>query len=237
MAEQLGSVEEVHELVGSVSQWRHRIAVGHGVVTPGTEDTDAELRRLQLPQRMQGWRVLDVGCSDGFYSFECEDRGAEVASIDDESSLLAEKANGFRVAAHLRGSSATYEARSVEALDPAIDGEFDLVLFINVLYHLPNPMLSFQRLASVTRPGGILVLKTYFRSDIRLWVRGRCVGFDIDRRPKWWYFPGAELGGDPTNWWAPNRAGLEAMLGATGWRDVRPIGCHGDRLYYQATRV
>ena len=27
-----------------------------------------------------------------------------------------------------------------------------------------------------------------------------------------------ELGGDPTNWWAPNRAGIEAMLRSSGMR-------------------
>lgn len=230
------SAAEIRNRVQEVPRWRHRIDVGAGVVTPGTEDTEAELARLQLPRHLSGHRVLDVGCSDGFYSFTCEERGAEVVAIDDESSHLA-PGNGFRLAAELRGSQATYQARDVEALDPEVDGTFDLVLFLNVLYHLPNPVLSLRRLAGVTRPGGRLVLKTYYRQDVRVWVRGRCLGLDLDRRPKWWFFPGDELGGDPTNWWAPNRRGLEALLRATGWTDVRRLGHHGDRLYYHATRA
>lgn len=222
--------------VAEVPRWRHRIDVGHGIVTPGTEDTATELRRLQIPARLDGRRVLDIGCSDGYYAFVCEDRGATVSAIDDESSLLAGGRNGFQVAHELRGSSVGYAARDVEDLDPAVDGTFDLVLFINVLYHLRNPMRSLERIAAVTEPGGTLVLKTYFRNDLRVWVKGRCLGVDLDRRPKWWYFPTTELGGDPTNWWAPNRRGLEALLGATGWSDARCIGRHGDRLYYQATR-
>ena len=227
---------EIRARVATVPGWRHRIDVGAGVVTPGNEDTSEELRRLRLPANLQGKRVLDVGASDGFYSFECERRGAEVLAIDDESSLLAGTGNGFRVARDLLGSHAGYEARDVELLDPATDGMFDLVLFINVLYHLRNPMLALERLASVTRPGGKLVLKTYYRTDVRVWLKGRCIGFDIDRRPKWWYFPTTELGGDPTNWFAPNRAGLEAMLGATGWTGIDRIGRYGDRIYYHATR-
>lgn len=223
--------------IAEVPRWRHRIDVGGGVVTPGTEDTATELARLQIPARLAGKRVLDIGCSDGFYAFVCEDRGAEVVAIDDESSLLAGGRNGFQVAHDLRESSVDYAARDVEDLDAAVDGTFDLVLFINVLYHLRNPMRSLERIADVTAPGGTLVLKTYFRNDVRVWVKGRCIGVDIDRRPKWWYFPTTELGGDPTNWWAPNRRGLEAMLSATGWRDVRRIGRSGDRLYYQATRA
>ncbi len=231
------SLVDTRNQVSTVGRWRHRIDVGHGVVTPGVEDHHSELTRLKIPSSLTGQRVLDIGCSDGFYAFTAEERGAsEVVAIDDESSTLAD-ANGFRVAAALRGSRARYEARNVERLDPARDGRFDLVMFINVLYHLPNPHLSLQRIASITAPGGLLVLKTYYQRDVRLWIKGRCVQFDLDRRPKWWYFPSTELGGDPTNWWAPNTSGLEALLGATGWADVTRVASLGDRIYYHARRA
>jgi hypothetical protein len=100
-----------------------------------------------------------------------------------------------------------------------------------------NTSGNLRRIADVTRPGGTLVLKTYYRTDVRLWLRGKCIGFDFGRRPKWWYFPGSELGGDPTNWWAPNRSGLEALLQSTGWTDVRHVTTWRDRLYFHATRA
>lgn len=231
---------EIEQRIAAVPRWRHRITIGPGIVTPGTEDTAAELRRLEMPTDLRGRRVLDIGASDGFYSFAAEQRGAaEVMAIDDESSMIGGpgRENGFRVARDLLGSTARYEARDVEQLDATTDGQFDLVLFINVLYHLKNPMLALERIAEVTAPGGTLILKTYYRTDVRVWFKGRCLGFDVDSRPKWWYFPTTELSDDPTNWFAPNRAGLEAMLGATGWDDIRAIGRHGDRLYYQATRA
>ena len=81
------------------------------------------------------------------------------------------------------------------------------------------------------------MLKTHFREDVRVWWRGRCYGFDVDRRPKWWFFPTTELGGDPTNWWSPNRAGLEGILRATGWDRIQRIARSGDRLYYHAVRA
>ncbi len=232
-----GDAAAARDEIARIARWRHRIDVGHGVVTPGVEDTPLELRRLRIPGSLAGKRVLDIGCSDGFYAFTCEDRGAaEVVAIDDESSTHNQP-NGFRIAAELRGSRARYETRDVEELDPGVDGTFDVVLFINVLYHLPNPMRALQAIASVTEPGGLLVLKTYFRTDVRVWLRGRCLGFDVDPRPKWWYFPGTELGGDPTNWWAPNRRGLEGMLGATGWTSIEQVDRVGDRLYVHARRA
>lgn len=216
--------------------WRHRIDLGPGLTTPGSEDTAAEWQRLKVPDRLAGKRILDIGCSDGYYSFRAESSGAsEVLAIDDESSFLAES-NGFRTAARILGSNVTYAVRDVENLDTARDGEFDLVLFVNVLYHLKNPVRALERIASVTRPGGTLVLKTYYRTDLRVWFHGKCFGFDIDRRPKWWFFPNDELGGDPTNWWAPNRRALEGLLLSTGWTNLTRLGKWRDRLYYHAQR-
>jgi tRNA (mo5U34)-methyltransferase len=229
--------DEARRRVAQVPAWRHRIPVADGVVTPGTEDTIAEMARLEIPDDLTGQRVLDVGCSDGYYSFVAEDRGADVVAIDDGSSLLAGVGvNGFDTARALRGSSVESQRCDVHDANPDELGRFDLILFINVLYHLENPVLALRRLASVAKPGARLILKTYHRTDFRVWVRGRCLGFDIDRRPKWWFFPGTELGGDPTNWWAPNRAALLALLEATGWADAEVTGRWRDRLYVHATR-
>lgn len=222
---------------GSISQWRHRIPLGHDIVTPGSEDTEAELGRLNIPQSLEGKRVLDVGCSDGYYSFVCEQRGATVVAVDDESSLLAgTTVNGFTTARDLRGSAVDYRIADVHDLTPDDVGTFDLILFVNVLYHLENPMLALRRLAALAEPGAEMILKTYYRTDVRFWARGRCLGFDVDRKPKWWFFPGTELGGDPTNWWAPNRTGLLAILDASGWSDAEVTGVWRDRLYVTARR-
>ena len=42
----------------------------------------------------------------------------------------------------------------------------------------------------------------------------------FSRRPFLRYHPTTELDGDPTNWWAPNRACLEALLRDLGFRTV-----------------
>ena len=225
--------------------WRHRIDVGGGVFTPGGEDVATELARLALPDRLDGKRVLDVGCSDGFYSFTAEDRGAtEVVGIDDLSSLMVEGRNGFAIAKALRGSAAEFRDRSIYDLDPAIDGTFDAVWFLNVLYHLEHPMVGFRNLARVIKPGGLLVMKTYVHQDVRVWLRGPlarwagrdAVGFDVGRRPRLWFYPHSELSNDPTNWVGPNVACVDAMLDAAGFDVTRNLGVHGDRYYLHAAR-
>ena len=225
----------VAEAIAAIPSWRHRIRIG-AVITPGTEDSDAELQRLRLPTSLNGQRVLDIGCSDGLYSFEAERRGAhEVVAIDDESSLLAGGVNGFQTARALLNSKVGYRVRDVEELNPGEDGQFDFVLFVNVLYHLRNPMRALDAINSVTRPGGQMILKTYFQTDVRKWVRGRCIGFDIDPRPKLWFYPGTELAGDPNNGFGPTRRGMAGLRKATGWEYERMIRW-GDRLYYRCIR-
>ena len=43
-----------------------------------------------LPPDIRGWRVLDVGCNAGFYSFELARRGASVLGIDVDPHYLAQ---------------------------------------------------------------------------------------------------------------------------------------------------
>ena len=60
-------------------QWFHSIDLGNGVVTRGHKSAvllEAEFNRLQLTDKtLQGKRVLDIGCNDGFMSLRCERLG------------------------------------------------------------------------------------------------------------------------------------------------------------------
>lgn len=230
--------KEILAAVAELPQWRHRIPLGQGLVTPGREDCEAEIERLALPASLDGARVLDVGCSDGYYSFECERRGARhVLAIDDMSSLMNPGTNGFSIARRILGSRAELRPVSLYDLDPDELGRFDVVLFLNVLYHLPHPFLGLQRIAAVMPSGATLYVKTYFHQDVRLWLRGQAFGFDLFRgRPVMRFFESGELMGDPTNWWGPNRACVEGMLRAAGFPACELLRTIGDRLYYRCRR-
>src|SRR4051812_31224950 len=70
--------DEVNEI-----RWWHTIDLGQGVVTPGATDTRARIHQTGLPANLAGWSVLDIGAWDGFFSFECERRGADrVVALD-----------------------------------------------------------------------------------------------------------------------------------------------------------
>ena len=134
--------------------WFHTIDLGAGVVTPGQKDTPTELAHMHIPADLKGRRVLDIGAYDGFYSFEAERRGAaEVLATDSWTwNWPGSDARGnFELAREALDSAVMTQEVAVEDLDPdTVGGPFDLVLFLGVLYHAPDPLGYLRRVRSVT---------------------------------------------------------------------------------------
>jgi tRNA (mo5U34)-methyltransferase len=82
--------------------------------------------RFQLPEDLSGKRVLDIGCWDGFYSFESERRGADVVAVDCwwPENYLCGRA--------LLGSHVEFHELSVYEVTRERLGSFDIVLFSGV---------------------------------------------------------------------------------------------------------
>ncbi len=192
-------------------EWWHQIDLGHGIVTPGRDQSAAKLERLRLPDDLSGRSVLDVGAWDGFFSFEAERRGARrVVAVDALSwsgSGWGTKA-GFELARRVLHSRVEDQEVDLFELSPQIHGTFDVVLFLGVLYHLRHPLLALERLSSVT--GELLILETHV--DM-LWARRPCIAF----------YPGAELQNDATNWVGPNPKAVEAMLRTVGFQRIEIV--------------
>ena len=190
--------------------WFHKIDLGQGRVTPGIDDTPAKLSRIGLPADLAGRSVLDVGAWDGFFSFEAERRGAgRVLATDhfiwDGIGDWGGK-QGFELAHRLLESSVESQHIDVLDLSPSAVGNFDVVLFLGVLYHMRHPLLALEKVASVT--SDLLILETH-------------VDLLHVARPAIAFYPGKELGSDRTNWCGPNPAMVEAMLRDVGFREVR----------------
>ena len=210
--------------VAAIPYWFHRIDLGDGIVTPGIDDSAAKLQRLALPPRLDGLGVLDVGTFNGFFAFEAERRGAQVLAIDSQAwelpGLYAKQ--GFDLCRRALRSGVADRQLDVYYLTPQSAGQFDVVLFLGVLYHLRYPLLALERVASVTRR--LLVMETH--------VDG--LSFD---RPAMMFYPGAELSGDPSNWWGPNPAAIVAMLRDVGFPEIEQVGIWGDRAVFHARKA
>jgi len=189
-------------------RWYHTIDLGGGLVTRGVDDSPVRLSRVRLPDSLHGKTVLDIGAWDGFFSFECERRGAARVVAADHFSWhgtgWGTKA-GFTLAREALASRVEDVDIDVMDLSPERIGSFDVVLFLGVLYHVRHPFLALERVASVTRQ--YLIVETVV--DM--------VGF---RRPAMAFYPGRELNNDPTNWWGPNVPAVKGMLESLGFTEV-----------------
>lgn len=207
--------EEVRRRIESLS-WFHRLDLGNGIVTPGV-DAEAHIKvgMARIPDDLTGKTVLDVGAWDGLFSFTAEQRGASRVLATDwfcwDGPGWGTK-ECFELARELLGSNVEDLSIDVMDLSPeALGGTFDVVLFLGVLYHLRGPMLALEKVASVT--GELLVVNTQ-------------LGMMDVEQPAAAFYPGSELGNDPTNWWAPNVPCVVGMLTAVGFSDVEVVFVH-----------
>ncbi len=207
--------EEVLQKVATVPFWGHHIPLPYGVVTPGrVMKNQKTVRRLHLPDVLSGKRVLDIGAWDGFYSFECERRGASVLAIDnlnrmqrpDEIEHASQGNRGFEIAKDILGSHVDFKDMDVYDLAPENVGMFDVVLFLGVLYHLKHPMLALEKIAAVTT--GMLIMETE-------WLRT-----PFARRALLEYLEADSFNSDPTNFCSPNTRWIKAVLRDCGFKKI-----------------
>jgi len=208
---------EISDIKNKVEQikWFHRIDLGNGIVTPGTDNSNDKLKTIKLHEDLSGKSVLDIGAWDGFFSFEAERRGASrVVALDSFSWNNPEwgTKKGFELARTVLNSKV--EDIEIEVLDisPENVGTFDIVLFLGVLYHMRHPLLALEKISKVTKE--LLIVE----SEIELIEKNR---------PVMVFYPGDELAGDSSNWWVPNQSGMESMLKDVGFKKVKMISKSG----------
>jgi tRNA (mo5U34)-methyltransferase len=169
------------------------------------------------PADMTGRRVLDIGCNAGFYALEMKRRGAErVLGIDADPRYLAQAS----LACEMRGLDVEWRQMSVYQL-PELRERFDLVLFMGVLYHLRHPLLALDLIREHVADQDLICQSLLGGSDAVTppqpdYPYLETALYADDAAPRL-HFIEHKFAGDPTNWWVPNRAAMEAMLRSAGF--------------------
>ncbi|MFP5211982.1 MAG: TIGR04290 family methyltransferase [Acidobacteriota bacterium] len=220
--------------IAAMEPWLHNLHLPDGTQTaPNHPYGDFPSHKWNcirdyLPRSLQGWTALDIGCNAGFYSLELAKRGAQVTATDVNRHCL----NQARWAAGVFGLEHQIEFREMQVYDLArMDEKYDLVLFLGVFYHLRYPMLGLDIVARKTRQ--FLLFQTLTMPGKEVYQATD--GLDMEERevmleagwPKMAFIE-HRLAGDPTNWWAPNHAAVEAMLRSSG---MRVIASPGHEIY------
>lgn len=211
---------QLAQQISELGEWFHNLNL-HGVHTAPHhflgDFPNIKWRLISdaIPEDLTGATVLDVGCNAGFYSIEMKKRGAKrVLGIDVDDRYL----NQARFAARTLDCDVELQKCSVYRTDD-LPGKFDYVLFMGVFYHLRYPLFALDNL--IKKVAGKLIFQTMVRgsSQVQQWA---------DDYPFWntqvfeerdfpaMYFIEKSYSHDPTNWWIPNRAAVEAMLRSSG---------------------
>jgi tRNA (mo5U34)-methyltransferase len=98
---------------------------------------------------LEGKTVLDIGCNCGFWSIQAQLAGAQRVLGLEASEENVEQARLILGLTGLKGLS--FEIANAYDVSSERHGQFDVVLYLGLLYHLENPVLALNRLADVTR--------------------------------------------------------------------------------------
>ena len=208
-------------------RWFHSLQLAPGVTTPGVTPHEwlAAAADVYFRDDIRGKSFLDVGCWDGFNSFEAERRGAARVLATDHFAWRKPcwgNRAAFDLAHETLGSKVEVRDIDLPELSAETVGMFDVVLFAGVFYHLRNPFLALEGVAALARQA--LIVETAIDA------------LDVPR-PAMIFYPGYELNGDKTNWWGPNPACMIALMRDLGLEvEHVPHPIHANRAIFIGRR-
>lgn len=107
-------------------------------------------RRLAwIEARQPKGRLLEVGCAYGLFLARARERGWDVAGIDIAEDCAREADAKF-------GLSVTAGAY----LEADLGNGYDVIVMLDVIEHMPDPVACVKRSAELLAPGGWLVMET-----------------------------------------------------------------------------
>ena len=199
------------EMIDSVGVWYHCLdLLGHR--TPGVYDMAAVVEHYHLPPDLPGLSVLDVGASNGYFSFLFESRGGQVVATEleefqghDYGQWIAQRELARRSKDELAAIN-WHELHGGFTVAHKLLGSRVQRVISNVLGHLKNPVGGMEAIHAVIKPGG----RAIFATPVETRYRGASA---------------ATFVGNPktSSWWVPTHAGLVRMCESAGFEGVRLV--------------
>jgi tRNA (mo5U34)-methyltransferase len=175
------------------------------------------------PGRAKDTSCIDIACHEGFYSIELAKRGVRrVLGIDIREHSLRK---ARFIARTLGLKNADFRRLNAEEVTPQEVSEFDVTLFLGLLYHLENPMLCLRRAASVTKD--VCIIETQVIDEVegatewghKAWLHGYQGALALIDESVDFTSGNNEMGATPLAT-CPDRRGLVTMLTHAGFPRV-----------------
>ncbi|WP_263418613.1 TIGR04290 family methyltransferase [Terriglobus albidus] len=229
--------QTIQSKISELAPWFHNLRLAGVETAPAHFLGDYpsvkwERFRAAIPEDLSGKSVLDIGCNAGFYSLEMKRRGAaRVLGIDSDERYLEQA----KLAAEIEDVDIDFQNLSVWDI-ALLQERFDLVLFMGVFYHLRHPLLALDLIHEFAAKD-LLVFQSLQRGSNEIVQTAKDYDFSetgLFDRPDYprMHFIEHSYAHDPTNWWVPNRACVEAMLRSAGFN----ILSHPEEEVYVCSR-
>lgn len=151
-------------------------------------------------------KIIDVGAADGDLSF-FDSVGCEVVTVEN-ASCNYNHCEGIRTIRQILESRITFIDKDIDH-DFNIEGQYDLILMLDILYHLRNPLGALI---------GSCQLAKYMILTTRIFEAMPDGKLVHDLPYAYLLTPFEAAPTDPTNYWVPTEAALERLFARSGWR-------------------
>lgn len=210
-------------------KWYHKFEILPGIITPGVCPVNAKHIfdfRYKLEEDLTGKKILEIGTWDGPYAFELERRGALVTAID----IHDPDVTSFNTAKEILKSKVNYIRSSIYNIPEEFRGQFDIVIFFGVFYHLKHPLLAFEKINSLLKEGGTLLFEgecfTHYAETLNNNKIGNKILMSLIAMsdiPITLSYPGKFK--KLPNWFIPNLSCLKGWLLASGFevKEIRSL--------------
>lgn len=150
-------MERLREVARTMMPWRKGPFDLFGLFIDTEWRSNLKYNLLRPHFNLQGKRVADIGCNNGYYLFRMqEDTPAKLVGFDPSALYKTQ----FDFINHFAKTDIVYELLGVEHL-PFYEEKFDVIFCLGVLYHRSDPVMMLKALYKGLDKGGEVILDTF----------------------------------------------------------------------------
>jgi tRNA (mo5U34)-methyltransferase len=160
---------EIEKRIDSFPTWHYQFDLqGHKtpINVPSRVNGHEQRRRYFLEPlvrlcggSLKGKRVLDLGCNAGYWSLHAAQAGADFVLGIDGRQMHVDQANLVFEVKEIDRDRYHFMAGDVYDVDLRVNGPFDVVLFLGLMYHVSKPVALVEKISEVNHD--FLVIDTY----------------------------------------------------------------------------